>query len=96
MHNGVYQYDELKIASAHMWCQQLFLENLKEGTDTVIVANTNTRESYVNLYRKLAIEHGYMVFVLTVENWHDGQDVHNVPEDVKTKMRESLIKSIKL
>lgn len=96
MHNNEYLFNAEKLGSAHKWCQQLFLENLTDETEIIVVANTNTRERDVNVYRKLAIEHGYTVFVLTVENWHNGNDVHNVPEETKEKMREQLIKSIKL
>lgn len=93
---GEYNWSVEKIGSAHMWCQSLFKESLADGVEIIVVANTNTTTKDVNTYRKLAIEAGYMVHVLTVENWHDGKDVHNVPEEVKVRMREALIKSIKL
>lgn len=96
MHNGEYLWDDEKIGSAHKWCQSLFLENLKDETEIIVVANTNTRLSDVNLYRNLAIEHGYMVFVLTVENHHQGKNVHNVPDEVIDKMEQQLKNSIKL
>lgn len=93
---GEYNWSAEKVGSAHQWCQSLFKENLEEGTEIIVVSNTNTTEKEVNTYRKPAIEAGYMVFVLTVENWHDGKDVHNVPEEAKKAMRERLSKSIKL
>lgn len=93
---GEYNWSAEKIGSAHMWCQNLFKESLADGVEIIVVANTNTTTKDVNTYRKLAIEAGYMVFVLTVENWHDGMDIHNVPEEVKDKMRKALINSIKL
>ena len=93
---GAYNWSVEKIGAAHMWCQSLFKESLADGVEIIVVANTNTTTKDVNTYRKLAIEAGYMVHVLTVENWHDGKDVHNVPEEVKVRMRDALIKSIKL
>lgn len=96
MHNGKYEWDANKIGAAHLYCQNLFKKHLELETSVIIVANTSTNERDVNLYRNLAIEHGYKVFVLTIENWHDGQDVHNVPEEVKENMKRNLKNSIKL
>lgn len=93
---GEYNWSAEKIGSAHMWCQNLFKESLADGVEIIVVANTNTTTKDVNTYRKLAIDAGYMVFVLTVENYHSGKDVHNVPEETKKAMREILSKSIKL
>lgn len=93
---GNYNWDGAKINAAHVWCQQKFNVALAELVDTIIVSNTNTRESDVNHYHTIAIQHGYKVFVLTVENWHNGKDVHNVPDAAKTKMKEQLKQSIKL
>ena len=94
--DGNYLWYPEGLYPAHKWCQELFAENLADGTETIVVANTNTREKDVNAYRKLAIEAGYTVFVLTVENWHNGMDVHNVPEEAKEKMREQIKNSQKL
>lgn len=94
--NGDYVYDRNKIHLAHEWCQKLFKCSLDIADDLIIVANTSTREKDVNTYRNMAIEYGYIVFVMTVENWHNGKDVHNVPEDVKDNMRNQLKQSIKL
>ncbi len=94
--HGNYNWDQEKIGSAHLWCRQLFLDNLENNTEIIVVANTNIMESDVNKYRKLALEYDYKIFVLTVENWHNGNDIHNVPDEVKTIMKEKLMNSIKL
>lgn len=96
MVDGKYMWDQEKIGNAHMYCQSLFKKHLELETNIIIVANTSTFERDVNFYRNLAIEHKYKVFVLTVENWHNGQDVHNVPAEVKDQMKKNLINSIKL
>jgi len=93
---GNYNFNINKIHLAHIYCHGIFMNAINTDTPLVIVANTSTRERDVNLYRNSAIEKGYMVFVLTVENWHQGKDVHNVPEDTKIKMKEQLKNSIKL
>lgn len=93
---GEYNWVASEIGKAHMWCQSLFKENLEDGTEIIVVSNTNVTTKDVNTYRKVALEYGYRVFVLTVENWHEGKDVHNVPDEVKVSMREKLKNSIKL
>ncbi len=93
---GNYNWSADKIGSAHLWCQNLFLENLKDGTEVIIVANTSTRERDVNVYRKLALEYGYLVYVMTVENHHNGVNIHNVSEETLINMEKQLLNSIKL
>lgn len=94
--NGNYNWDANRIGSAHGWCKAIFMGALTDNAPVVVVSNTNTTNSDVNYYRNKALAHGYMVFVLVVENRHEGVDVHNVPDDVKAKMREAIINSIKL
>jgi len=96
MHGDEYRFDPEKIGAAHQWCQKMFDDATTEGVEIVVVANTNTHERDVNHYRNLAIERGYMVFVTIVENWHNGNDVHNVPSEVKDKMRNAIKQNIKL
>jgi uridine kinase len=94
--DGNYNWDAEQLGSAHNWCFNLFEENIKDETEIIIVANTNTRERDVNKYRNYAIENDYTVFVLTVENYHKGKNIHNVPEETIDKMKEQLKNSIKL
>ena len=93
---GNYKWVAEKIGSAHVWCQNKYHTALFSDVDNIIVANTNTRARDVNSYHKLALDFGYTVFVLTVENWHNGKDIHNVPDEAKLKMAEQLKNSIKL
>lgn len=95
-HDGEYKYISENIGSAHAWCKCNFEENILDGTDIIVVANTAVREKDVKHYRNLAIEHGYNVFVLTVENWHDGKNSHTVPEETLEKMSNTLRQTIKL
>lgn len=94
--NGEYVYIANEIHNAHLWCQKLFQSAIDNADDLIIVANTSTRESDVKYYRDIALEYDYNVFVMTVENWHNGIDVHNVPIVVKDKMKNQLKNSIKL
>jgi predicted kinase len=94
--NGNYNYKADEIGKAHAWCKNQFQAALDGLIDIVVVANTNTRADDVKRYRNMAEEAGYRTFVLTVENWHNGTDVHNVPEDVKQRMKKQLLETIKL
>ncbi len=93
---GNYKWDAEKIGNAHGWCKAKFKSAILAEKSVIIVSNTNVTNSDVNWYRNRAVDAGYIVFVLVVENRHDGVDVHNVPEEIKEKMRESLKNSIKL
>ena len=96
MNDGKYVWDGDKIGLAHMRCKEKYLNAVGKNIDTIIVSNTNTTAKDVKHYRNIAIEHGYMVFVMTLENWHDGKDEHNVPDDVKLAMADSLKNSLRL
>jgi len=91
-----YKWDAEKIHLAHLWCQQLFKENLKDGTEIIVVANTNTTTKDVNTYRDIALEYGYKVFVTVVENYHNGVNTHNVPKEILEKMENTIKQNIKL
>lgn len=94
--NGNYNWDQDTVGIAHVWCKNLFKENLEDNTEIIVISNTNVTNKDVNYYRKRAIEYGYLVFVLVVENRHDGNNIHNVPDATKIIMKQKLMKSIKL
>lgn len=96
MVDGEYKWDKNRLNSAHNWCRYLFEENLKDETEIIVLDNTNIRNKEVSEYRDLAIEYGYRVFVLVVENWHSGENIHNVPEETLVKMEHTLRCNIKL
>jgi hypothetical protein len=88
--DGNYVWSQNAIGHAHLWCRHEFEEALKEGIDTIIVANTATRNRDVAVYRNLAIDAGYRVSVVTLENWHDGKDEHGVSDKIKLGMADTL------
>ncbi|MHA1220024.1 MAG: AAA family ATPase [Candidatus Heimdallarchaeaceae archaeon] len=94
--DGEYAFDATKLGEAHAWCKRKVEELLKAGTPRVAVSNTSTRERDVNTYRYLGLDYGYTVAIMTVENWHEGVDAHNVPEETLVKMEQQLKNSIKL
>lgn len=93
---GNYNFDSTKLWQAHKDCRRKFSKAIEDGEHRIVVANTNVDRKDVEYYRDIATGAGYTVFVLVVENWHNGNDVHNVPQESKQRMADKLSRSIKL
>lgn len=94
--NGVYRFDPTKIKEAHAYCFDRVKRNMVLCIPDIVVSNTNTKDWEVERYIKLASEYGYKYFVLTVENWHGGQNTHNVPNEKLNEMERNLKESVRL
>ena len=88
--SGDYEFDASLLYKAHRSCQNKTECRMKTGED-MAVANTFTTVKEMKEYYKLAEQYGYTVFSVIVENRHGGKDVHNVPEDTLTAMRERFV-----
>jgi predicted kinase len=83
--NGV--FDASKLQVAHEWCKTVVMAMMHAGNDpTIAVHNTFTQEWEMKPYFNLAKDYGYRVSTIIVENRHESQSVHNVPDEVKQKM----------
>jgi len=87
MDGDEYKFDISKLGAAHRYCQGNIRTIMESGKD-VAVANTSTTKKEMAPYYAMAEEFGYMVFSVIVENRHGGKDVHNVPAETLTKMKE--------
>jgi len=99
MEDGIYKFDVIQLMSAHNYCQNQtngWMESDGEqvNVDKIVVSNTFTQEWEMKEYYKMAKEHGYRVYCLIVENRHDGESTHDVPEETITKMENRF--SVKL
>lgn len=74
------------IAEAHQWNFSRTIQAFENGEPRVILANTSTQEWEFQHYTEEALEHGYQVHSVVVENRHGGHTIHGVPEDVVSKM----------
>jgi len=63
---------------------------MKKEISPIIVANTSTTESELKPYYDLAVIYGYKVFSVIVENRIDTKNIHNVPEETITKMKNKF------
>jgi len=84
--DGEYKFDATKLKQAHEWCHNKTEEWLKTGYN-VAVSNTFTQEWEMMPYFALAKQYGYMVQSLIVENRHNGESEHNVPQETLNKMK---------
>lgn len=94
---GDYRFEPSRLSEAHEYCRAVFMAALQDhNIDTVVVANTNTRESEFSFYAEKAKEFGAKVFYFVVENRHGNTDIHNVPIDAKSRQANNIINSLKL
>jgi hypothetical protein len=93
---GNYNFDPSKLSDNHERCFNDFKFFCELGRDTVVVSNTNVRKRDVEKYKACAESFGYRVHVLTVENWHGGKDIHDVPFETLNDMEKTLRNTIKL
>ena len=94
MNNGEYQFDATKLGDAHESCRRKCKLLMTIGVEKIAVSNTSTTKKEFAPYVDMAKEHGYTVFFIIVENRHNGQDVHNVPSEVKDAMRKRFTVSL--
>jgi len=85
--NGNYNFIHTENHLAYKACECNTEEQLKQGVEKVIVDNTFTLEWEMEPYFKMASENNYRIFVLTMENRHNGQNIHNISEEQIQRMR---------
>lgn len=88
--NGTYKFDSAKLYEAHRWCRSIFDKALSNRTKIIVVSNTNIRYREYKQYKESALNAGYRVVVLTVENGHGNKSIHNVPEEKIAQMRNNF------
>jgi predicted kinase len=85
---GEYEFDPEKIKEAHNYCQFRCSERMRQQKARIVVANTFTQEWEMKIYFDMAERYNYRVHTVIVENRHNSENVHNVPEDKLQKMKE--------
>lgn len=92
-----YKFDPRFLGAAHEQCFQKFLFALDDDKiETIVVANTNTKESDFQEYIDEARKRDIMVFSLVVEKRHSGQNDHDVPEKTIRKQEQRIKSNLKL
>ncbi len=85
---GAYHFEFDKNYLAYQNCEEQTQAALESGFGKVFVANTFTLGWEIEPYLKLAAELNYSVFVVTIEKYHNSNNVHEVSEEQIRKMAE--------
>ena len=85
--NGIYKFDPTLISNAHAWCQNKVLQAMLTYCPIVIVSNTFTKAWERKHYLELAAQYGYAVVYTHCTGAFD--NVHGVPDEVVTRMRDT-------
>lgn len=84
--SGEYNFDYSKLGLAHQHCFNRTKGAMKKHFPRIFVANTFTTEKEIQPYIDLAKEMGYTFFSIIVENRNNTKNIHDVPEEIITKM----------
>jgi predicted kinase len=85
---GEYIFDGTKLKEAHNYCQFRCSERMRQQIVRIVVANTFTEDWEMKPYFEMAERYNYRVHTLIVENRHESENVHGVPEDKLQKMKD--------
>lgn len=85
---GEYLFEFSKNHLAYKQCEENTLQSMLKGEEKIIIHNTFTIAWEIEPYFKLAEKYQYTVFVVTVENYHQKSNVHDVTQEQLQKMAE--------
>ena len=83
-----YLFDFSKNHLAYKQCEENTLQSMLRGEEKIIIHNTFTMDWELEPYFKLASKHAYNLFVVTVENYHQQENIHAVTNEQLQKMAE--------
>lgn len=86
---GEYKWTEGRMAYAYRACLRDTEVTMALGED-VVVSNVFPTPRAMKNYKKLAEKYNYHVTYLVVENRRDGQNIHDVPDDILASMRNNF------
>jgi predicted kinase len=73
---------------AYKQCEEYTKDAMQQNRTKVFVHNTFTMDWELEPYFKLAAEFKYVLFVVTVENYHHYKNLHEVTDEQLHKMAE--------
>lgn len=86
--NGDYNFKFEDNHLAYKACEQNTERALQNSAQKVFVDNTFTLDWEIEPYFKLAKTYNYQVHIVTVENYHGSENVHEVSTEQLKKMAE--------
>lgn len=83
---GEYNFEYQNNHLAYKKCEEQTKVQMEAGAEKIFVDNTFTMDWEMEPYFKLASHFNYKIFVLTVENRHGGENIHNISSEQLKKM----------
>lgn len=87
---GDYQFNYKINHLAYKSCEERTLKFAVEGVSKIIIHNTFTMAWEMEPYFKIASDYQYSIFVVTVENYHNGKNQHSISDEQIKKMSEKF------
>jgi len=81
-----YKFEFDKNHLAYKKCEEETINQLKKNCEKVFVANTFTMDWELAPYIKMADKYNYKLFIVTVENHHENENIHQIPMEQIEKM----------
>ncbi|MDV6236010.1 ATP-binding protein [Leptospira ellisii] len=81
-----YEFDYKENHKAYRACEENARNALRSGISKVFVDNTFTLLWELEPYLSMASDFGYTLFVVTVENYHNGRNIHSIEFEQIRKM----------
>ena len=94
MKDGEYQFDANSLVENHMKCTIKAEQAMNAASavsdvkHTLVIHNTFTKQWEMTPYLILAEKYGYTVHTIIVENRHESQSIHDVPQASVDAQRE--------
>ncbi len=85
---GKYIFDFKNNHLAYKLCEENTKQSMVNNESKILVHNTFTMDWELEPYFKLAAEYHYTLFVVTVENYHQSGNIHDVSNEQLHKMAE--------
>lgn len=86
--NGNYHFKFDENHLAYKDCERRTEQAMQAAHEKIFIHNTFTLAWETEPYFKLASRYNYQLFIVTVENYHNGKNTHAVSEEQLLKMAE--------
>ncbi|TGN19810.1 AAA family ATPase [Leptospira idonii] len=83
---GIYEFRYQENHLAYRACESDTRSAMENVVPKIFVDNTFTMEWEMKPYFLLASEYDYTVFTMTLENRHEGENIHGITDDQMKKM----------
>ena len=83
-----YVFDFKNNHLAYKQCEEHTKTSMEKNIEKIFIHNTFTIEWELEPYFKLAKAYDYAIFVVTVENYHQNKNIHEVSDEQLQKMAE--------